>query len=151
MNKSIIGLAFLPVIAIILIISTGQNPEEPIPVATMEESALSLEDELEQKALDFVNNYRGQDGLGKTLDEIITTEVTITYPDENIISNLSKLGGSFAVKDFTEEGNFYEVHLFFETDREIIDYAFYTDLDTGKIVSGNERAKNLLYVLDTFD
>jgi len=151
MNKSIIGLAILPVMAIILIISTGEDPEETFPVVTMEESTVSIEDELEQKALDFVNNYRGQDDSGKTLEEIITTEVTITYPDENIVSNLSKLGGSFAVKDFTEEGNFYEIHLFFETDREMIDYVFYTDLDTGEIVSGNERAKNLLYVLDTFD
>ena len=107
----------------------------------------------EDEVLEFIQNYRGKDNAGPTLNETFAMLLYIAYPDENILSSPSTSVSFFALRDYTKNdyGRYYNVELEIETYREVVHYKWIVDAETNSVYPGNEGSKSILDILDIFD
>ena len=57
----------------------------------------------EEEILTFIQNYKGKDNSGFTLNEAIIMMLNIMYPDEKILSSPITTGSFIAAPDFRKE------------------------------------------------
>ncbi|MEO9309707.1 MAG: hypothetical protein ABI337_05370 [Nitrososphaera sp.] len=107
----------------------------------------------EEQVIDLVKNYRGKDGKGDRLLHVLGTLIATAYPRQDILHNPSTVVDWYAFEDFSpKKQGIYIVHFVFETYREEVEYIWYVDTNNNnKIFAGNNRAQNILDILDNFD
>ncbi len=127
------------------------------------EKALIAEKELAQtenqkldnneKVLQFIQNYRGEDNSGPTFNEVFDGLLAVAYPNENIMENPSTTGYFIASEDYSREisDRYWRVELEIQTYRERIHYEWIVDAQTSKVFAANEMGQSFLDILDNFD
>jgi len=117
--------------------------------AEAEEAKLDTEEEI----LEFIQNYKGTDNAGPTLNETFEKLLYISYPNENILTSPSTTVSMFAHKDFdkTDYNRYWKVELEIKTYRETVYYEWIIDNETNLVYPGNEDGKSFLNILDSFD
>lgn len=108
------------------------------------QSSSSSDTTSEQQAIAFVQQYRGSNGNGYSISQIITLVVDIAYSGENILNNPSTEHGWTATKEYSENGNVWTVEFYFKTYRENIKIVWFANMDTHSVYSGDTSAKNIL-------
>jgi len=107
--------------------------------------------ELEKNAIEFVQNYKGKDGRGDRLIDVLGVIINVAYPDEEIVNNPSSEIGWYAFEDFTKDDGVYQVGFIFKTYRDDSEIVWYLDTKTNEVFAGDKVAKSVLDTLDTFD
>ena len=105
----------------------------------------------DRQVADLVKQYKGKDGKGDRLVDVLATLITIAYPNEQILDNPSSVVDWYAFPDLTKREGIYKVGFIFETYKEDTEYIWYVDTNTNRISAGNSGAKAILDTLDTFD
>jgi len=136
---------FFAIIAFIAIIWTvaediSNNEEE-------EDTSVPTEKEI----VEFVYYYKGKDNQGKNIGQTLAVVANVAYPNEDILKNPSTVIDWYAIEDFTKERGIYRVGFILETYRENLEYIWYVDTNTNKIFPGNDGAKSVLDIVDSFD
>lgn len=109
-------------------------------------------EQAEQHALETVQKYQGEDQKGENTLEALSLMIDIAYSNEDIINNPSTNVGWYVFEDPTKKEGIYKVGFDFETYREKVEYIWYVDTnDNNRIFAGNDGAKSILSVLNTFD
>ncbi len=115
-------------------------------------SSYDLEKEREQQVVELVQKYQGEDQKGENTVEALSIMINIAYSNEDIFNNPSSSIGWYAFEDYTKKEGVYQVVFNFETYRENIEYVWYVDTnDNNRIFAGDNGAKSILSVLNTFD
>ena len=117
-------------------------------VQIKEPKSVELTDRL---VADLVKQYKGKDGKGDRLIDVLATLITIAYPNEQILDNPSSVVDWYAFPDLTKREGIYKVGFIFETYKENTEYVWYVDTNTNRISAGNSGAKAILDTLDAFD
>ena len=107
----------------------------------------------EEKVLEFIQNYKGKENAGLTLDETLGTLMNAAYPGEDILSSLSTTGYYVASRDYDKEisDRYWKVEVMIETYRETVYFEWVVDTDTNLIYPGDEGSKSVLDILDGFN
>jgi len=100
---------------------------------------------------DIVKQYKGKDGKGDRLVDVLATLINIAYPNENILDNPSSVVDWYAFEDHTKRDGIYKVSFIFETYKENTEFIWYVDIKTNNISAGTTNAKDILNTLDIFD
>ena len=119
---------------------------------------LDMNDEINQKiALDIIKSYRGTDGDGYTLIELIIESTENQYPTVEIMKHSDTIL-EFNVKnvsldyiDKIPSTGWYEVKLTFETLDDLREYIWNVNIETEKIIPANDGARKTINVVDSFD
>lgn len=104
----------------------------------------------EEKVLDFIYNYKGKDGTGLTLNNMISMIIEFSYPGEDILSSPSTRVSLTANPDFSKEDyrRYWKVEGELETYREIAYFGWIVDVETKSVYPMDEVAKSILDALD---
>jgi len=105
----------------------------------------------DRQVADLVKQYKGKDGKGDRLVDVLATLINVAYPNEQILDNPSSVVDWYAFPDLTKREGIYKVGFIFETYKEDTEYIWYVDTNTNRISAGNSDAKDILNILDTFD
>ena len=103
----------------------------------------------EEQAVHFVQKYRGSDGKGNSVVEVVSSIVNLNYAGENISSNpSSRIGWTGLVHYDPNYNNVWEVDFDLTTYRENTKIVFYANMDTHTIYPGDATAKNILDIVN---
>ena len=107
----------------------------------------------EEEVLEFIQNYRGKDNVGLTLDELLITLMNAAYPGEDILSSPSTTGYYIASQDYDKEisDRYWKVEIMIETYRETVYFEWVVDTETNLVYPGDDESKSVLDILDAFD
>jgi hypothetical protein len=145
-----IGVIFLITIIVVVIwnVYDMTNPEYK---RVYKEEQKETE-QAEQQAIEIVQKYQGEDQKGENTLEALSIMINIAYQNEDIFNNPSTIVEWYTFEDFTKKEGVYQVVFNFETYREKVEYIWYVDTnDNNKIFAGDNGAKSILSVLNTFD
>ncbi len=124
-------------------------------IAEREKQAeLNRQEELvltDRQVADIVKQYKGKDGKGDRLVDVLATLINVAYPNENILDSPSTLVDWYAFPDLTKKQGVYKVGFIFQTYKEDTEYIWYVDTNTNRISAGNSDAKAILDLLYMFD
>lgn len=107
----------------------------------------------EEEVLEFIQNYKGKDNTGLTLDETLGTLMNVLYPGEDILSSPSTTGYYVASRDYDKEisDRYWKVEVKIQTYRETTYFEWIIDTETNLVYPGDELSKSVLDILDSFD
>lgn len=107
----------------------------------------------EKEILEFIQNYKGKDNSGPAFNEVFDGLLVIAYPGENITENPSTTGYFIASPDVSREisNRYWKVEFELQTYRERVHYEWIVDTETNSVYAANERANDILTILDNFD
>lgn len=107
----------------------------------------------EEEVLKFIQNYKGKDNAGLTLDETLGTLMNAAYPGEDILSSPSTTGYYIASRDYEKEisDRYWKVEVKIQTYRETSYFEWIVDTETNSVHPGDEGGKSVLDILDSFD
>ena len=114
---------------------------------------LDMNDEINQKiALDKIKSYRGTDGNGYSLIELIIESTKNQYTTEKIMKHNDTIL-EFTPRDIQESMGvgWYEVKFTFETYNELKEYIWNVNIKTDKIIPVNDGARKTMNVVDNLD
>ena len=114
---------------------------------------LDMNDEINQKiALDKIKSYRGTDGNGYSLIELIIESTKNQYTTEKIMKHSDTIL-EFTPRDIQESMGvgWYEVKFTFETYNELKEYIWNVNIKTDKIIPVNDGARKTMNVVDNLD
>ena len=114
---------------------------------------LDTNDEINQKiALDKIKSYRGTDGNGYSLIELIIESTKNQYTTEKIMKHSDTIL-EFTPRDIQESMGvgWYEVKFTFETYNELKEYIWNVNIKTDKIIPVNDGARKTMNVVDNLD
>lgn len=124
-------------------------------IAEREKQAeLNRQEELvltDRQVADIVKQYKGKDGKGDRLVDVLATLINVAYPNERILDNPSSVVDWYAFPDLTKREGIYKVGFIFQTYKEDTEYIWYVDTNTNRISAGDSGAKAILDSLDIFD
>ncbi len=103
---------------------------------------------LDHQAISLVQNYKGSSGTGYSIVQVVTLIINVAYPGEDIFGNPSTEHGWVALRDYTQNGNVWKVEFDFKTYRENVGIAWYANMDTHAVYSGDTTAKNILDIVN---
>ena len=98
--------------------------------------------------VEFVQNYSGKEGKGVTILESLTLLLIMTYPNEDILDNPTTETYWFAIE--TEQG-IYQTVFKIKTYSEDTELIWYVDTNSNSIFAGNQGARDILDIVETFD
>lgn len=138
MNTKLIGIGILISLSIVVVIfgALKFNFLE-LPVETQEPV-------FDVKAWNIVTSYKGTDGQGQSILDIIKSINEKTYSDPNVLFEGTSFVEWRSFKEPTLGEDTYQVDFFIETVKETREYIWYVDKSTGQISSGNDAAQELL-------
>jgi len=131
------------------------NNEEPQfdPNPQMEKYRASQKLDTEEKVLNFVKNYKGQDNSGPTLFDTLDVLLNAAYPNEDIAKNPSTTGYFIASPDYSRElsDRYWKVEFKLQTYKDSVYWVWLVDTKTNTVYPGNGGAKEILVIMDSFD
>lgn len=99
----------------------------------------------EQQAVDFVQHYKGSNGNGLSILQVVSYIVNIDYAGENIANNPSSSIGWIGLVHYDpNSSNVWEVDFDLETYRENTSVKWIVNMNTHTIYPLNNAAKNIL-------
>lgn len=131
-----IGMIFFIIIVIGAIANSSSN------TSTNTDSSNVINQD--KQAISLVQNYKGSNGNGLSIAQIITFIIVAAYPNENILDNPSTQHGWIALRDYDQQGNVWKVEFDFKTYRENVGIVWFVNMDTHSVYSGDTTAKNIL-------
>jgi len=134
-------------LGVLAVISSASDRDEA-RTGSGEEKSVGLTD---RQVADIVKQYRGEDGKGETLVELLAVLINTAYPNEDILDNPSTAFDWYAFEDFTKPSGIYKVGFIFQTYKDDIEYVWYVDMNTNTIFAEDGGARSVLHTLDTFD
>lgn len=166
-RDAVIGFGIIIVIIAIIVgvvlavTNTGETKPENDTKETAKDVSTKTQDTTEQKheetrldtrenILKFVQNYKGRDGSGATLVEILAAGIEVSYPDEDILNHPKTYALWNTLPNYGVDGS-HLVTMSFRTYLEEVEYEWYVDENTGKVSAGNAISKLVLDVLDKFE
>jgi len=105
----------------------------------------------DREVADLVKQYKGKDGRGDPLVDVLATMINVVYLHEDILDNPSTVIDWYAFEDLTKKDGVYKVGFIFKTYKEDVEYIWYVDTNTNTISAGSVIGKEILNILDTFD
>ena len=139
---------FISIAYVVLFSIMGIEIYTPAPST---ESSISAELAHRDKIISFVQNYRGTNGTGLSVSEVIVLAINLSYPEENILANPSTTHdwSAFIPADQPSNVNTWEVDFDFSTYKENTKIRWYVNMDTRTIYPEDQHAKNILDIVNT--
>lgn len=155
----ITGIGYAVIIVLIVIIVGGVMfllPSEPEAKQNISEKAKPSEEtksSSEEKVWKFIENYKGKDNSGLTLNETIVVVMEGMYPGENILASPSTAVHVLVLNDYRKEvsDRYWKVEINIDTYREEVHLEWIVDTETNSLYPANEVSKSVLDILDNFD
>ena len=106
----------------------------------------------EKIAIDLLKSYNGSNKKGLSVIDALSNQIDDSYPKEKIFGLDDTKVDLYAIGPIENSGNeIYEVHFYFETYKETLDYVWNVNIATGEIQSVNPGAKKIKELVDYYD
>ena len=106
----------------------------------------------EKIAIDLLKSYNGSNEKGLSVIDALSNQIDDSYPKEKIFGQNDTKLDLYAIGPMENSGNeIYEVHFYFETYKETLDYVWNVNIVTGEIQSVNSGAKKIKELVDYYD
>ena len=127
-------------------------PDMMAPSALEKILVENLESDEQNIAWNIVKSYRGTDGMGSTLGEILLIQIENAYPNEKILQHRDTML-EISVLDIQEQKDvgFYEVKFTFQTYDDVREYIWNVNIETEEIISINDGARKMMNIVDFYD
>ena len=123
-------------IAVIVIFFTISEIEEP-----------ELES-IDPEAIEMLREYRGPDGQGKSMRDVLGEKFDEDYPDISVLSNSPGNIEWYAYEETFQGKTLTKVGYVIQTFKEDNEYFWYLDKNTFQVIAGNDLGEDLLDRLD---
>ena len=113
----------------------------------------NLESDEQNIAWNIVKSYRGTDGMGSTLGEILLIQIENAYPNEKIFEHRDTIIEISAIPgpEFEIDDGIYQVTFSFKTYDNDRDYVWNVAIQTDEIFPINDGAKKMMDIADFYD
>jgi len=117
------------------------------------ESRLSDDSTGDEKiAIDLLKSYNGSNEKGLSVIDALSNQIDDSYPNEKIFGKSDTKMDLYAIGPTeNSENEIYEVHFYFETYKEKLDYVWNVNIATGEIEYVNSGAKKIKEIVDYYD
>ena len=128
-------------------------PDMMAPSALEKILVENLESDEQNIAWNIVKSYRGTDGMGSTLGEILLIQIENTYPNEKIFEHRDTIIEISAIPgpEFEIDEGIYQVTFSFKTYDNDRDYVWNVAIQTDEIFPMNDGAKKMMDIADFYD
>ena len=128
-------------------------PDMMAPSALEKILVENLESDEQNIAWNIVKSYRGTDGMGSTLGEILLIQIENTYPNEKIFEHRDTIIEISAIPgpEFEIDDGIYQVTFSFKTYDNDRDYVWNVAIQTDEIFPMNDGAKKMMDIADFYD
>ena len=137
MNTKIVGLAILAGLGIVVTVLALEK-FEIISLSEKKEPTFDVD------AWSMVTSYRGEDGHGESILEIMNAILDEKYVNPDVLLEGESFVEWLSYKVPSQGDNVYQVDYTIRTVLENRQYTWYVDKISGKITSGNDAAQELL-------
>jgi hypothetical protein len=145
----VISVGILVVLIIFLLILPNDEPKSSVgdlPSFLDQVIQNKTSTTLDKKITELVKFYRGDDGKGDTIVEVLTSKVGKKFSIESIIDSSSEIGW-YTVRDYTNE-DMYTVGFILQTQNNIDEYIWKINKTDEKIVGVNKEAREILNIVN---
>lgn len=113
----------------------------------------NLESDEQNIAWNIVKSYRGTDGMGSTLGEILLIQIENAYPNEKIFEHRDTIIEISAIPgpEFEIDDGIYQVTFSFKTYDNDRDYVWNVAIQTDEIFPINDGAKKMMDIVEFYD
>ena len=128
-------------------------PDMMAPSALEKILVENLESDEQNIAWNIVKSYRGTDGMGSTLGEILLIQIENTYPNEKIFEHRDTIIEISAIPgpEFEIDDGIYQVTFSFKTYDNDRDYVWNVAIQTDEIFPINDGAKKMMNIVEFYD
>jgi len=103
---------------------------------------------IDPEAIEMLREYRGTDGQGKSMRDILGEKFDEDYPDISVLNNSSGKIEWYAYEENFQGKILTRVGYVIQTFKEDNEYYWYLDKNSLTIIAGNELSQQLLDRLD---
>ena len=127
-------------------------PDMMAPSALEKILVENLESDEQNIAWNIVKSYRGTDGMGSTLGEILLIQIENAYPNEKILEHhdtiieISATNAQGEIADYV-----YQVHFSFKTYDNDRDYVWHVNIQTDEIFPINDGARKMMNIVESYN
>ena len=128
-------------------------PDMIAPSELERKTTESLDNDEEKYAWNIVKSYRGTDGMGSTLGEILLIQIENAYPNEKIFEHRDTIIEISAIPgpEFEIHDGIYQVTFSFKTYDNDKDYVWNVAIQTDEIFPINDGAKKMMNIVEFYD
>ena len=128
-------------------------PDMMAPSALEKILVENLESDEQNIAWNIVKSYRGTDGMGSTLGEILLIQIENAYPNEKIFEHRDTIIEISAIPgpEFEIDDGIYQVTFSFKTYDNDRDYVWNVAIQTDEIFPINDGAKKMMNIVEFYD
>ena len=149
MNKNIIfGVVGIIAIGIVVFLNFTQLEPEPSIDEIDDGWIYPEEPKFDFEALEILKEYKGQDGTGDNVIDIIANMVDEDYPDATVLLNNQTFVEWYSFDDETQGEDIIKVGRIFKTFKEDSEYFWYVDKFSKNITAGNDASQEILEKLE---
>lgn len=150
MNKNlifgIIGIAAIGIVAFLNF--TQSNPVETSIVEVDDVWTYPEENKFDYDAIEILKEYKGQDGTGEHVIDILDTMFDEDYPDVSVLLNNRTYVEWYSFDDGTQGEDVIKVGRILKTFMEDSEHFWYVDKISKNVTGGNEASQEILEKLN---